>query len=340
MYIRRNYPVKQFLFWTRRDLIFLFVVAIVPTALFTLLGWKWLVIPWLPIALIGTAVAFVIGLKNNASYDRMWEARRAWGAIVNASRSWGIMVKDYIRGNYSPQNIGESETKNIHQTLIYRHLAWITALRYQLREPRGWEAMTKSYNVEYRQEHYSIEESKNDLDEQLARFLTENELSYIKEKKNKAAQIVNLQSAHLRELFEAGLIREFPHIELEKCLIEFYNQQGVCERIKNFPYPRQFATLNLFFVKLFVLMVPFGLLQEFDKLGTYMVWLNIPFSVLVSWVFISMEKCGEATENPFEGSANDVPMTTLSRTIEIDLRDMLDEKDLPPALVPHDDILM
>jgi putative membrane protein len=123
-------------------------------------------------------------------------------------------------------------------------------------------------------------------------------------------------------------------------LVELYRQQGICERIKNFPYPRQFATLNLFFVKLFVVLAPFGMLQEFEKLGPHMIWLNIPFSALVSWVFLSMEKIGEVTENPFQGGPNDVPVTALSRNIEIDLREMLDESDLPPALQPVRNILM
>ncbi len=87
-------------------------------------------------------------------------------------------------------------------------------------------------------------------------------------------------------------------------------------------------------------MVPLGLLHEFNKLGAYMVWLNIPFSVLVNWVFNTMEKIGEATENPFEGNANDVPISTLSRTIEIDLREMLDETDIPQPLAAVNSIQM
>jgi len=141
-------------------------------------------------------------------------------------------------------------------------------------------------------------------------------------------------------LLDKGLIEDFRHMELEKLLVEFYNQQGVCERIKNFPYPRQFATLNLYFVKLFVIMVPFGMLQEFENMGEHFIWLTIPFSALVCWVFTTMEKVGESTENPFEGSPNDVPITALSRTIEIDLREMFDETDVLPALQPMNDVLM
>ena len=87
-------------------------------------------------------------------------------------------------------------------------------------------------------------------------------------------------------------------------------------------------------------MLPFGMLNEFQKIGENYVWLTIPFTIVVGWVFISMEKVGESTENPFEGNPNDVPITAMSRTIEIDLKDMFDEADLPKPLTPINNILM
>lgn len=339
MFTRRNYSIRELLYWTRREILFLLLLAVIPTLLYAVAGWKWLEIPWVPIALLGTAVAFVIGFKNNASYERMWEARRSFGAIVTMSRAWGIMVRDYVTNRHAKSPLSGDELRAIHRTLIDRHIAWLTALRFQLREPRGWESMSRKYNIEYRKK-YSVEEQDANLGDELKKHLSEDELNYILGKKNKAAQIIALQSGHLRELLDAGLIEDFRHVELEESLIELYSHQGACERIKNFPYPRQYATLNLVFVKLFVLMVPFGMMQEFDKMGAGMVWLNIPFSALVSWVFLSMEKIGEATENPFEGGPNDVPITALSRNIEIDLKEMLDAPDLPPALAPIHDILM
>ena len=340
MFIGRNYPFKDFLIWTRREIFFLLLLAIIPTVLFQLLHWKWLAIPWLPVAMIGTAVAFIVGFKNNASYDRMWEARKAWGAIINASRAWGMMVNDYVTNQHAVTPLTDSELKAIHQQLIYRHLAWLTALRFQLREPRGWESLNKTYNAEYRDKHYSVTEHQDEIRDHIAPHLTPEECAYLQSKKNKAAQIISLQSKQLKRLLAQGLIEDFRHMELEKLLLEFFNQQGVCERIKNTPYPRQFASLNLFFVRLFIFMVPFGMLQEFNQLGGHLIWLNIPFSALVCWVFNTMEKIGEVTENPFEGGPNDIPVTTLSRNIEIDLKDMLDESDVPPALQPVNNILM
>lgn len=339
MHSGRNYPLNQVLYWTRRDIAFLLLLATIPTLLYEFLHYKWLTIPWLPIALIGTAVAFIVGFKNNASYDRTWEARKAWGAIVNASRAWGIMVKDYVTNKHAPSPLSENELREVRRQLIHRHFAWLAALRHQLREPRPWESMGRAHNVEYRS-YYQVAEHDNDLAGELPKYLSREEQEYVLSKKNRATQIIGLQSQQLKFLLEKGLIEDFRHMELEKLLVEFYNHQGACERIKNFPYPRQFATLNLYFVKLFVIMVPFGMLQEFEKMGENFVWLTIPFSALVSWVFTTMEKVGESTENPFEGSSNDVPITALSRTIEIDLREMLDETDVPPAIQPVNDVLM
>jgi len=212
-------------------------------------------------------------------------------------------------------------------------------LRFQLREPRTWENMAKNYNSEYSR-LYKIEERETKLEDELKKYLSREELEYILSKKNKATQIIALQSKKIKELSEEGKIENFRYIEISKRLADLYDQQGKCERIKNFPYPRQFASINLFFIWLFVLMLPFGMLGEFQKLGPDFVWLTIPFSVVVSWVFISMEKVGESTENPFEGNPNDVPITAISRTIEIDLRDMLDETNLPQPLTPINNILM
>ena len=63
-----------------------------------------------------------------------------------------------------------------------------------------------------------------------------------------------------------------------------------------------------------------------------MIWLVIPISVVISWMYTSLEQVGESTENPFEGSANDVPISQLCRNVEIDLREILGETDLPPPM--------
>ncbi len=130
-------------------------------------------------------------------------------------------------------------------------------------------------------------------------------------------------------------------MQMMRCLEEFYNLQGMCERIKNTPFPRQYAYFSTVFVWIFIILLPFGLVQEFNKIADgAIVWLTVPFSVLISWIFITIEAVGDNSEDPFENYINDVPMTAISRTIEIDLREMLGEVDLPPKTEPVNDVLL
>ena len=339
MHAGRKYKVFEVFLWTRRELLAITLTSTFPVVLFAVFGMTWLTIPWLPMALVGTAVAFVVGFKNNASYDRLWEGRQIWGGIVNTSRTWGIMAKDFVTNKYAAVPLSDDDLHAIHTRLVYRHIAWLTALRFQLRQPRAWENLNKVYNLEYRQA-YSIPEHENKLEDELAKVLSKEDLAYLSGKANGAAQLISLQSQDLNLLNTKGYLDDFRHMEMQNLLKDLYEHQGKCERIKNFPYPRQFATLNLYFIKIFIILLPFGMMAEFEKLGEHFVWFSIPFSTLVGWIFHTMEKIGEATENPFEGTANDVPMTALSRTIEIDLREMLNETNLPPKIEPVNNILM
>lgn len=335
MHSGKSYRLLEFLLWTRRNIYILVIISSIPVLLYQLAGFKWIALPWTVVALLGTATAFIVGFKNTQTYNRTWEARQIWGAIINSSRAWGTMSRDFIN------NAATSKE------LVYRHFAWLTALRYAMRDGRAWETTNKAYNREYRA-YYSIPEKEIALEDELEKYLSPEELQYILSTKNKAAQLLSLQSRATKRLFDNTEIDDYRFVEMQKAIKDFFDQQGRSERIKNFPYPRQFATINSFFIKLFCLLLPFGMLKEFDKLNDgmegfmkgNMVWLVIPFGVLISWVYTSLEQVGESTENPFEGSANDVPISQMSRTIEIDLREMLGETDLPAALQPKNNIIL
>lgn len=336
MYTKVKYSNITMVKWTRVETFLFLILALIPVILYEVFDLKWLHLPWLPIALIGTAVAFVIGFQNNASYDRIWEARKIWGGIVNESRSWGIMVNDFITNDFADEKISEEELKQIKKELIFRHIGWMTSLRYALRAPKPWENFLTFRSNKSWSKRVNIQEFKITLEEELKPYVSKEELDYVLSKTNKATHCISLQSKQLKALKKRGLIDDFRHMLMEKKLVDLYGMQGQSERIKNFPYPRQFATLNHNFVWIFLILIPFGVMYEFDIIGRNLtveypligknfVWFSIPFSIIVSWVFHTMERIGRTGENPFEGTANDVPITTISRAIEIDLREMLDE---------------
>ena len=295
-------------------------------------------IPFLPLSTIGIAVAFYIGFKNNAAYDRFWEARKIWGGIVNYSRTWANQVLGFVTPHSENSESDSEKIKAIQKDLIYTHIAWINALRLHLRKPNP-NGMKMSKSVKKKLTIDAPED--NHWRDEVFAFLKEEECHQLYNVINKPTQIIKLQGETLKkQRHETGLIEDFRHMEMMRVLEEFYNLQGKCERIKNTPFPRQYGYFSKLFTWIFIILLPFGLIGEFAKMGHAMQVLAIPFSVLISWIFLTMETIGDSSEDPFENFINDVPMTALCRTIERDLREMLGETDLPPSIEAIEGILM
>lgn len=277
-------------------------------------------IPWSAVTILGIAVAFYLGFKNNSSYDRTWEARKIYGAIVNSSRSFGAAVVSFVQGN---------NAHKIKKELIYRHIAWMTALRHQLRLSKPWEHTQNRLSI------YSptiCEDYNNKLDKELSQYLPPEELSALNGKTNKATQIMRHQAARLQQLRDSNHFEDFRHMAFHELIKEFYENQGKAERIKNFPFPRQYASTALWMTFVFSAFVPFGILNVFIDTAPWIYWFSPVISALIIWVFFLMEKIGDYSENPFEGTYNDVPITQISRGIEIDIREMIDDENIPEPI--------
>ncbi len=286
-------------------------------------------IPWQPISVVGVAVAFYLGFKNNSSYDRTWEARKIWGAIVNSSRSFGAGVVAFVKGENDHQ---------IKKELLYRHIGWLTALRHQLRVGKPWEH--RNERVKSNSLPVAPEQVAESILTELKGYLPDAEIEQLASKTNIATQILLNQSVRLQILRDQGYFEDFRHMEFHHHITSFYTDQGKSERIKNFPLPRQYASTALWLTFVFCAMVPLGMNDIFESYENWVRWLAPLLSALLIWVFFLMEKIGDYSENPFEGSYNDVPITTIARGIEIDLREMIDDSDIPGPVVDENGFLM
>lgn len=338
MYILRNISPKLILSFAWKPVLFFLIYGAIVIQLSHMLEHNdiSIAIPFLPLSTIGIAVSFYVGFKNNQSYDRFWEARKIWGGIVNYSRTWGNQVLSYVSDRLT-NDYTEEEIKKIQKRLIYRHIAWFNALRLQLRKP-------SSFSIDHearKSKLYKGNPNGEDWSRDVASFiLQEGECSILQTRSNAATQIIRDQGRELADLMKKGLIEDFRHMELMHSLEEFYNFQGKCERINNTPLPRQYSYFSHLFIWIFILLLPFGLIGLFADMGHHFIWLALPFYIIIAWVFYTMEAVGDTSEDPFENFINDVPMTALCRTIEIDLREMLGETDIPPKIKPENGILM
>lgn len=320
MYVKRNYGFWMTFNWSKWP----FIIGLLYSGAIACIGYFMNIhisMPWQPISIIGIAVAFYLGFKNNSSYDRTWEARKIYGGIVNSSRTFGAATVAFVQGK---------DSDNIKKEIIYRHCAWLTALRYQLRLSRSWEHTGK--RIKHKFAPTVCEEYISNLDNDLSRYLNKEEIESYKGKTNIATQILKKQSARLQELKDQDYFEDFRHMEFHQLITSFYTDQGKAERIKNFPFPRQYASTALWLTLMFTLLVPFGLYEVFKNVEGWLFWIYPVMSALIIWIFFLMEKIGDYSENPFEGTYNDVPITSISIGIEIDLREMINDNDIPKPL--------
>ncbi|WP_354417269.1 bestrophin family protein [Mesorhizobium shonense] len=331
MYVGRSYKLLDFALWTRRSVIYMVVVSGLAIAAYRLPATVGFSVPWSIVLVLGTTVSLVTGFKNSQVFTRSNEALQAFSQITASSRMWSSLCRSF------------TDTATARQ-LIHRHLAWLTALRFSLRRPMPWESQAKEVNIEYRRRRYHVQEAKSSLGDELRELLGEEAESVLKSPQP-AIALLDMQLAEVNGLLKSTSIPTQVYPELMKLIRDFHDQQARCDRIKNNPYPRQYAIISSIFMIIFCTLLPFGIVPVFADmaklggvLGPIAIWLTIPFSALLGWVYMSLDLVGESSANPFEGGANDVPISQICRDIEIELRRGLGETSLPAPLAPVNDI--
>lgn len=336
MHIGKSYSLPEFIDWTRRRAYVLLLVAFASVAAYQLLGLKWLALPWPVAALLGTAASFIVGFKNVQTYQRSMEAQQVWTSIGVLSRYWGLVCRDFPKDGKG------------FEALVRRHLAWLTVLRYGAREPRVWESTGAGSNLEYQKRNYRIAEREVPLESELRRLLPQDELAQVLAAPDRAGWLLSAQSRAIRQLYIDQDVVVLHHTEMQKTLKDLLDQQGRVDRLKNFPYPRQYAAINRILVWCFAAILPLCLVREFDRLNEsvggllagHMAWLAVPFGVLVAWLYLALDQVGESTENSFEGNANDVPITRICGTLEYELRGLLGDAEVPVPPQPGQAIIL
>lgn len=339
MIVRKNLSLKAIFEFTGNHLYWLTAWVLLVTTVYHFTHWRFMAIPWLPLSLIGTAVAFYVGFKNNQSYGRIWEARGIWGSIVNNSRKLSTMMK-----NYRSDDRTADAAESVRRQFIFRHIAYLYQFREQLLRPTPWEHVSLAWifgSLNQRRRDRLFAKFKQEVDElSNHHYLSKEEQSALEGFNNKATQLLDKQTHLVQMLYQNGAINWMQQIDLQQVLNAFYDDQGRAERIKNFPFPRQFASFSFVFTCIFVFLLPFGIVAEFDKLGPDLIWLSVPVGVIIGWIYVVMEMIGDYSENPFEGLYNDIPMLSICRTIEIDLLQMLGEKNVPKPIQPKEGSLL
>lgn len=221
-------------------------------------------------------------------------------------------------------------------------MAWMNMLRLQLRRHPVFNTAEyrSSEQLKIIRDVHGEQDFEQQLDEILKNFILPEERPELKGKTNIAASILKTQNETLIHIKNQKWLDEYEHSDMSKIVQELFNHQGACERIKSFPFPRQYANFSFVFVYIFIALLPFAMINDLDRMGKGTSWLVIPFTMLIAWVFNVMEQVGDASENPFDNGINDIPMTAICRNVEIEFRELLGEPELPPRVQPVKGIIM
>jgi putative membrane protein len=343
MYVRREISLKDAFLesWLSAVAVAAWSVGIV--TLHELAGLQWLVMPVLPVTLIGIAVSLYVGFKSVSAYNRWWEARTALGGMVAVSRELVAQTKGLI------YNDAKAPTNDILKQIYTRHLAWIYAVAHILRRHSRLKASERTRIFRHRRVGHPAS-TLNDDPQSYGRFLTPEEYKAAQAFRNSPGYIMAKQADFLRELALAGYLDSVRQVALVEVLSKLNVYQGTCDRIKNTPFPRQIAHFGAIFTWIFVVLLPFALLGVFETEAKHhnfstivtheFMYSLVPFAVMISWVFLMMERISDSTEDPFEGGVHDVPVSAICRSIEIDMKQAMgDQEDVPPPLETVDGVL-
>jgi len=252
-------------------------------------------------AILGTIISLLLAFKSNQAYDRWWEARIAWGAIVNDSRTLVRQVLSFYKDpEFSP------EASDFKERFAKRQAAWCYAVAQTL---RGKDAVKP-----------------------ITTLLAEDELRFVKNFKHVPNALLILHGKDLKKALETGRINAYQQVEMDGILTKLCDSMGRCERIKNTVFPTTYSMYIRFTLCLFIVLLPFGLK---DFLG----WLQIPVVAMISAACFLIEKMAIHLQDPFENRPTDTPMVSISNTIEKNLMQMIyeyrdefeDEKEPLPA---------
>ena len=263
----------------------------------------------LPFTLTGFALSVFLGFRTTTAYNRFWEGRTLWGSLVNGSRSLTRQALHWL-GPAAGAAVEPAQAEALalrRRRLVYAAIAFSHALRQRLRD-------------------------EDDLDEYAA-LLDPPLVAALRRDGNRPQAIVTRMAELLREAYDAGQLHAQHVPVLEASLIQMTDVQGGCERIRNTPLPYVYRVLVHQIVGFYCFTLPFALIHP---LG----WFAPPVTVLVAYAFFGLDAIGEELDNPFESDANDLPLASLCRGIEIDLRARLGETDLPAPAVPHHGLLL
>lgn len=281
MLLKKNIPFSYVFGKIKYEIIVITIYAIIVALLYENYHLTRISIPISVPTILGTVIALLLGFRSNQAYDRWWEARHIWGAIVNDSRTLARQITWFSNSEEEADHL-----RLFANRFIRRQIGWCYSLGRHL---RGQNAMHG-----------------------LEKYLEARELEYVRQIDNVPSALLDRMGRDLQIALEEGWINRFQQVEIDKTVSRLTDAMGKCERIKNTVFPSTYSLYIHMSLMLFIALLPFGVIEYF---GVF----EVPLVVAISACFLLIEKMGIHLQDPFENKPTDTPMTTIAQNIEKNL---------------------
>lgn len=290
MLLKKNIPFSYIMGKIKKELLLVTIYSVIITVLYENFHVTRISIPIAIPTIMGTVLSLLLGFRSNQAYDRWWEARHIWGSIVNDSRTLSRQVLCFTEVVYEGD-----EVHHYRERFIRRQIAWCYSLGQFLRGQNATRGLDK--------------------------YLTRQELDFVRHYDHVPSALLELHARDLKTGLEQGWINRFQQVELDRTLSRLCDAMGKCERIKNTVFPVTYSMYIHFSMLLFIAFLPFAVIQYF---GIF----EVPVVVAIAASFLLIEKMAIHLQDPFENKPTDTPMTTISRSIERNLTQMLRDQEI------------
>lgn len=300
MIVRKHFRLDTSIRYSWKNILYSLICSALAWVVHVVLGQHQLTIPMGVVAILGTALSIILGFRNTSAYERWWEARKIWGGLVNESRTFTRQALTIVDRKEVTPELWESCSR-----IVRTQIAFVNALRLQLRDQENPEEWQNTVGKHLKKEDYK----------------------HVMSKTNKATHLGMAMGFAIKELNAHETMDTFSYIQMDDTLTRITDLQGRAERIKDTPLPVPYDYYTMSFLVVFVFFFPFAFIEKFMEFEA--AWLIVPITVMISWIFYQIYVIGRVMSKPFAGWKTDVAMTSICTAIEIDLKEVIGDSDIP-----------
>jgi len=216
-----------------------------------------------------------------------------------ARKIWGSIVNDSRNFVLQLQSFVDGSQKETVHRMAYRQIAWCYSLGQTLRELSPLAHLSK--------------------------YLSEDDQAILERHRNKPLGILQQNTAELRQLRENGYLDLFGHVQLNSTMVNLTNWMGMAERIKSTVFPVTYRIFLHTIIYVFVITLSIALRNVAG-------YFEIPLLLIITSFFFLLERTATHLQDPFSNKPTDTAMTAIATTIEINIKQLLNESDIPE---PH-----